>query len=321
MTFWPYSVRTCCVVQSCAWRGQLSVCSISTEDELGAPGAEYDSSGTAGTGASSAGPSIKWWKRTLNGSLFLAAMPWALPDGTGCQLPSTQGEERERERDGPVVGNRDRLVAAHHLAPRAEPLVVAAAGEELELVRVQAEVRVDEVLLAPPRRRAAHHAEVVHDRLDVAVDEADLAHLGELEQGDPAVDLERLELALVGARRWLPRQRTRGHVAAHEAGRNAPMQPDGPAQVWVALADVAHVDAHRHERTRAVDGLAVARRQVRRDRDVRVEVQDALGDRDDVGEEHFAMRRRVDVGVGEGEHLAHDKAAQRVVVGLSLIHI
>jgi len=74
MTFWPYSVPTRCAVQSCVCRGQSIECSISIDDELGAPGAEYERSGTRGRAASGSA-SRKWWNRTLNGSLLLAAMP------------------------------------------------------------------------------------------------------------------------------------------------------------------------------------------------------------------------------------------------------
>lgn len=59
--------------------------------------------------------------------------------------------------------NRDRLKAALDFPPRAEPLVVAPAWQDLEIFREKAEVRVDEVLLAPDRRRALHDAVVVDD--------------------------------------------------------------------------------------------------------------------------------------------------------------
>lgn len=136
----------------------------------------------------------------------------------------------------------DRLLAALDGLANAPPLEVTPAREELEVVRKQADVAVDEVLLAPVRW-AAGDAEVVSDGPDILVDKVPVAHAHEFKEDHAAVRLDRLELARRGAPGQLAVARLGNHIPASEPGRDAPVKAKRPAQVRLELAAVAHVDA------------------------------------------------------------------------------
>jgi len=91
-----------------------------------------------------------------------------------------------------MMSDRNWLFSTLEFPPGSKPLVVAAARQELEILREEAEVAVDEILFSPSRR-STDETIMVNDRLNVTFDEALFPHLVEFEQRDSSVDLNRFE--------------------------------------------------------------------------------------------------------------------------------
>eukprot|EP00964_Phaeocystis_antarctica_P093033 scaffold59941_cov62-Phaeocystis_antarctica.AAC.1 len=102
---------------------------------------------------------------------------------------------RLEHRLGPAVPNVDGLAGALDVAPRADPLVVAATRQHLERLWVEAEVVGEQLLLAPARGLVgAEHARRVVRVLDHTLGELDLPHLGQVHAHHARVELHGLRL-------------------------------------------------------------------------------------------------------------------------------